>query len=660
MSDGNQYRKVQSGQRRHLPAAVWNAMLETIDYVQSLRDSGGTQGGGSITRGGLIPVKNTSGADVGRFHVLGIDDVLYSPSDDLDEFLSRPALKGVVPALANHAGRFAVMAEPAANNEIGLAMVSGITPVKVQVNAGDEDLQYADVHNGNKSHLLLQSSGSASIFWREPGTGEKWALARIGNKPANPIGPAKFVLARLNTNLTTSTASVYGTTVTWFDGSEPAATVLLYNKPIGGSPAYEFSGSAGDYVYAFYSPVDDAYIISSITPPGETETDRWALVQIYTLTTDDASTTATVLDSWDGVPPAPIVTVLNPPTGVAGKYMFAGVNGTVGLACYNPTLDAYVLVYLPPTAPSTLADVIEFSLLSTLSTSDREVRARVIHYHGGDSPGREVTLINGVNNGDETEFLFSAANGSCGVAVRGSNGKYVIVAFRPPNAGTATSGFCVAEQNWQRNGNISFGSHDFVLVTRIADPLADPVARVGGSFYVILTKSASRDPNVVASQILGYSVDPLSGYAFCTTDYLDDKIGTLKWSDARGEIEGGFGPMMPVGWELVTAAEGLTLVAEGFVAAVDPLLDSLYGSDQTSGETTGVTVDDHANHHHAQQFNAVTVGGSGASVNSAWSTTGNESATQTHTVEDNGHSHTVEIPHKKSFLIRRINNSYSP
>jgi hypothetical protein len=111
MSDGNQYRKVQSGQRRHLPASVWNAMLETIDYVQSLRDSGGMQGGGSIARDGVIPVKNTSGVDVGRFEVLGIDDVLYSPSDDLDEFLSRPALKGVVPQLADHQGKFVVMIE---------------------------------------------------------------------------------------------------------------------------------------------------------------------------------------------------------------------------------------------------------------------------------------------------------------------------------------------------------------------------------------------------------------------------------------------------------------------------------------------------------------------------------------------------------------------
>ena len=38
---GNKFAKVRSGERRILPADVWNAMLDTIEYVQGLRASGG-------------------------------------------------------------------------------------------------------------------------------------------------------------------------------------------------------------------------------------------------------------------------------------------------------------------------------------------------------------------------------------------------------------------------------------------------------------------------------------------------------------------------------------------------------------------------------------------------------------------------------------------
>ena len=77
---GNKFRKVQSGERRVLPADLWNAVLETVEYVQGLRDRGGALIGGSHCRVCMVPVKNTTAEDRSRWDVLGLGDVLYTPT----------------------------------------------------------------------------------------------------------------------------------------------------------------------------------------------------------------------------------------------------------------------------------------------------------------------------------------------------------------------------------------------------------------------------------------------------------------------------------------------------------------------------------------------------------------------------------------------------
>jgi hypothetical protein len=97
-----------------MPAAVWNAMLETVEYVQGLRESGGALVSGATSPVCVKPVKNATGGDVARFDVLGIDGVLFTRYDNADEFSVRPIHNGVVPQLPDHLGKFVVMVEPAA------------------------------------------------------------------------------------------------------------------------------------------------------------------------------------------------------------------------------------------------------------------------------------------------------------------------------------------------------------------------------------------------------------------------------------------------------------------------------------------------------------------------------------------------------------------
>jgi len=140
-----------------------------------------------------VHVKNASGADRARFAVLGIDSPIFSPSEAADNFANQVALVGVTPT-ADHAGKFVVLLEPIADGEIGQAVVSGVTPVKVNVT--DEAHTRADVQAGQAGYLASGDSGSALILWKEAGTGEKWALVNLGmpsGEAGSTVFPAKVI-----------------------------------------------------------------------------------------------------------------------------------------------------------------------------------------------------------------------------------------------------------------------------------------------------------------------------------------------------------------------------------------------------------------------------------------------------------------------------------
>ena len=173
---GDPLKKVQSGQPLAIPASTFNSMIDAARaHRSSARQSGGKQT--EPLRGQLVTVKNSSGADVGRFGVLGIDDVVFSSTDNLAEFQNNWALDCSEPATADHLGRFVVLAEPLASGRIGKAYVSGVCAVKIDVQ--DEDHTCADVNDGQAGSLQSGLVGAAAILWKEAGTGEKWAIVRF-------------------------------------------------------------------------------------------------------------------------------------------------------------------------------------------------------------------------------------------------------------------------------------------------------------------------------------------------------------------------------------------------------------------------------------------------------------------------------------------------
>ena len=150
--------------------------------------------GGGASPVCVKPVANTTGSDLVRFAVVGIDSPVFGPDENADEFQSLPSLNGVTPSF-QPPGEFRRACGAGRCGDVGLAGVSGVVPVKIDMSStaswpltGQSWYDYADIDNGQSGHLMARPYGGARILWlADTSGGEQWALVRIGN-PAG-IGP---------------------------------------------------------------------------------------------------------------------------------------------------------------------------------------------------------------------------------------------------------------------------------------------------------------------------------------------------------------------------------------------------------------------------------------------------------------------------------------
>ncbi len=176
--------KVSPGQPLRIAADTWNAVMEATSSIQAERFG---QGAGPAERSlalGEILVRNDTGAARGRFDVVGLGDPLILPSVNLAGFQSRVAMRGIAPD-AGRPGVCVVLQEPLAAGRIGRALASGVTPVRLQVNAAADTA--AEVTNGS-SVLASAATGTALILWKEAGTGLRHAVVRLHGPSAGGGG----------------------------------------------------------------------------------------------------------------------------------------------------------------------------------------------------------------------------------------------------------------------------------------------------------------------------------------------------------------------------------------------------------------------------------------------------------------------------------------
>ncbi len=224
-SPGDNAKPLSPGDRWRPTADGLNSWNEAAQYVRGLRDDSGVlTAPAAIGSPVIVLVKNQSGSDRTRFDVLGVDGVLITPSDNLATFASRRPLVGVLPSVADHAGRFCVLLEPVATGKLGRALFLGVVPARVYVNSHLD--AYCNVMEsktiGDETVYLGSGSSGAQILWWEAadisavGT-VVWAVLRLGgaggglrcfevkqSSPAAPAAPGSSVEAwTLRWNATT-------------------------------------------------------------------------------------------------------------------------------------------------------------------------------------------------------------------------------------------------------------------------------------------------------------------------------------------------------------------------------------------------------------------------------------------------------------------------
>lgn len=182
-------KKVRAGDPLNIPATAYNAF---VDAALAARRGQLDRAGGPIASrpdAGIILVSNATGTDLDRFGVVGLDAPIIDPADNADGFAERPAMSGVTPT-AEHAGRFGVLLEPIADGAVGRAVVAGVTVCRITL--ASEAHTHAVAAVDATAALASADGGDALILWHEPGTGELWAIIRIGAGGGDSVGSGQY------------------------------------------------------------------------------------------------------------------------------------------------------------------------------------------------------------------------------------------------------------------------------------------------------------------------------------------------------------------------------------------------------------------------------------------------------------------------------------
>jgi len=177
---GNRLKKIRAGDPLRVSAETYNAF---VDAAQSHIDKQFGNSSRSLESlfsrsATTVLVKNASGFDAPRFGILGIDKPVIAPSVNQIEFLNRVVLSCIVPSGLVHNSKFVITMEPIPKGSFGMAWISGVCPV--YLNVSDVDHEHAEIESTLMTALKSSEEGIAQILWKESGTGTKWAVVRFG------------------------------------------------------------------------------------------------------------------------------------------------------------------------------------------------------------------------------------------------------------------------------------------------------------------------------------------------------------------------------------------------------------------------------------------------------------------------------------------------
>lgn len=145
------------------------------EAVEAVETFGFRAGPPAALPAGLIPIRNTTGADVARFDILGIDAPVISAADNAEAYITIAGFDGITPILFDHALKFVIVPAPIPTGGFGYGVATGLVAAKV------------DIRSAEHTHAGIRSSGGPPTLWsdfggpgriisQESGTGEKYCL----------------------------------------------------------------------------------------------------------------------------------------------------------------------------------------------------------------------------------------------------------------------------------------------------------------------------------------------------------------------------------------------------------------------------------------------------------------------------------------------------
>jgi hypothetical protein len=170
------FQYVRSGEPLVISAATYNAMLDAAQAHRNRRLTLEPHGSGFDSL--FIHVVNETSMTLQRFNVLGLDAPLETINEN--SFCDKIIFKGIVPQ-NKHKGKFAIIQQDAAPNQVVRACIHGVTIAKVQLSdtaSQTTEIKFCDIKEADTTYLTSGGSG-AEVLWYD--SSSQWAIIRIGS-----------------------------------------------------------------------------------------------------------------------------------------------------------------------------------------------------------------------------------------------------------------------------------------------------------------------------------------------------------------------------------------------------------------------------------------------------------------------------------------------
>jgi len=193
----NDLDKVSAGQSFVPRAGAWNAFIDAARYVKNMQGGMTVDAGKRQARAGIVLIHNMSDDDMLVFAPMYISGPVVEVEDE------ETALKFMDGFPAFTADKFTeeddltkplvILQQPIKSDEMGKALIAGITPVRLVGSDADDENEYVVPILEDATAFKTAASGDCRIIWKGEGD-ESWAIVQMNTAASEDYnGPFKII-----------------------------------------------------------------------------------------------------------------------------------------------------------------------------------------------------------------------------------------------------------------------------------------------------------------------------------------------------------------------------------------------------------------------------------------------------------------------------------